>query len=116
MRRVTETIGVLLAGSGYILLQMGGIDGILTKLDRSDGTVERRYNTGTDPWSIPDPATEELKAQQAIQSSRFFKNCDAARRAGVAPIRIGEPGYRDILDGDGDGIACEPYRGQWRPS
>ncbi|TNE38964.1 MAG: excalibur calcium-binding domain-containing protein [Sphingomonadales bacterium] len=23
----------------------------------------------------------------------------------------GEPGYREGMDGDGDGIACEPYRG-----
>ncbi|MFA5966595.1 MAG: excalibur calcium-binding domain-containing protein [Sphingomonas sp.] len=23
----------------------------------------------------------------------------------------GEPGYREGLDGDSDGIACEPYRG-----
>ena len=29
-----------------------------------------------------------------------------------APIRRGEPGYADHLDRDGDGIACEPYRGR----
>lgn len=36
-----------------------------------------------------------------------FANCTAARAAGAAPIRRGEPGYRDRLDGDGDGVACE---------
>lgn len=35
--------------------------------------------------------------------------CDDARAAGTAPIYSGEPGYRDNMDGDGDGIACEPY-------
>jgi hypothetical protein len=26
----------------------------------------------------------------------------------------GEPGYRPEMDGDGDGIACEPWRGPSR--
>ena len=29
---------------------------------------------------------------------------------GKDPIDAGEPGYRATMDGDGDGIACEPYR------
>jgi len=48
----------------------------------------------------------------AIQLSAYYANCDAARAAGVAPLRVSDPGYRDKLDGDGDGIACEPYYGQ----
>lgn len=40
-----------------------------------------------------------------------YPNCAAARAAGAAPIRRGEPGYSTRLDRDGDGIACEPYRG-----
>jgi len=36
-----------------------------------------------------------------------YANCAAARAAGVAPILRGQPGYRDRLDGDGDGVACE---------
>ncbi|MGW6581162.1 excalibur calcium-binding domain-containing protein [Streptomyces globisporus] len=38
----------------------------------------------------------------------YYENCDAARAAGAAPLLRGEPGYRDELDGEGDGIACEP--------
>jgi hypothetical protein len=41
----------------------------------------------------------------------YFPSCDAARAAGAAPIHAGQPGYRRPLDRDGDGIACEPYRG-----
>lgn len=41
----------------------------------------------------------------------YYPNCTAVRAAGAAPIRRGEPGYSSKLDRDGDGIACEPYRG-----
>ena len=37
----------------------------------------------------------------------WYENCDAARAAGAAPVRRGDPGYDDHLDGDGDGSACE---------
>lgn len=46
------------------------------------------------------------------QPGAYYRNCDAARSAGVAPLNVGEPGYRPSMDGDGDGIACEPYRGR----
>jgi len=37
----------------------------------------------------------------------FYANCTAARAAGAAPLRRGDPGYRSALDADNDGIACE---------
>lgn len=40
-------------------------------------------------------------------TSVHYANCSAARAAGVAPIRRGEPGYAARLDRDNDGIACE---------
>jgi hypothetical protein len=46
------------------------------------------------------------------QPGDYWTRCAEARAAGSAPIYAGEPGYRDGLDGDDDGIACEPYRGQ----
>lgn len=36
-----------------------------------------------------------------------FRNCAAARAAGAAPVRRGDPGYSPKLDRDGDGIGCE---------
>ncbi len=45
------------------------------------------------------------------QSGDFWRGCDDARAAGTAPIYRGEPGYRSKMDGDDDGIACEPYHG-----
>ena len=41
---------------------------------------------------------------------RYFSGCDAARAAGAAPIYRWQPGYREEMDGDNDGVACEPYR------
>lgn len=38
---------------------------------------------------------------------RAFANCAAARAAGAAPVRAGDPGYGRHLDRDGDGIGCE---------
>lgn len=45
-------------------------------------------------------------------SSGAFANCSAARAAGAAPVRRGDPGYGPHLDRDGDGVGCEPYRGR----
>lgn len=41
-----------------------------------------------------------------------FRNCAAARAAGAAPLYRGQPGYGAHMDGDGDGVACEPYHGR----
>lgn len=47
---------------------------------------------------------------RAPQEGDYWRRCDEARAAGTAPIYRGEPGYREGMDGDSDGIACEPYR------
>jgi hypothetical protein len=41
-------------------------------------------------------------------ASTYYPNCAAAVAAGAAPISRGQPGYRPELDGDGDGVACDP--------
>jgi hypothetical protein len=60
------------------------------------------------------PAQTRQTGRQPSQFGRavYYPNCDAARAAGAAPIRVGQPGYRPGLDRDGDGVACEPYRGR----
>lgn len=37
----------------------------------------------------------------------YYANCSAARDAGAAPVRRGDPGYGTHLDRDNDGIGCE---------
>jgi hypothetical protein len=50
----------------------------------------------------PSRRKESLRTHAAA-----YPNCAAARAAGAAPIRRGEPGYGAHLDRDGDGVACE---------
>lgn len=51
---------------------------------------------------------QPARAQSALSLNRtYFPNCAAAREAGAAPLRRGDPGYRPALDRDNDGIACE---------
>lgn len=42
----------------------------------------------------------------------YYENCSEARADGAESIREGEPGYREELDRDGDGVACEPWHGR----
>ena len=58
-------------------------------------------------WQVATRPPEEIKA---LEQSVYYPNCDAARAAGAAPIHVGSPGYREPLDADLDGVACEPYR------
>ena len=50
-----------------------------------------------------------LMRARAPQSGDQWGGCDDARAAGTAPIYAKEPGYREDMDGDDDGIACEPH-------
>jgi len=54
--------------------------------------------------------TTRMMRERAPQQGDHWRGCDDARAAGTAPIYRGEPGYREGMDGDSDGIACEPYR------
>lgn len=49
----------------------------------------------------------QAPAAQAPAASTYYDNCTAARNAGAAPVRAGDPGYGRHLDRDGDGIGCE---------
>ncbi|WP_229839415.1 excalibur calcium-binding domain-containing protein [Sphingomonas glacialis] len=51
-----------------------------------------------------------LMRARAPQPGDAWGGCNDARAAGTAPIYEGEPGYRPEMDGDSDGIACEPIR------
>lgn len=45
--------------------------------------------------------------RSSARASGAYANCAAARAAGAAPVRRGEPGYGPHLDRDGDGVGCE---------
>ncbi|MEU5715610.1 excalibur calcium-binding domain-containing protein [Streptomyces sp. NPDC020403] len=80
-------------------------------------TVTRPTPTPT-PTPTPKPKpkptptvarTAKPKAEAPVEPSVYYANCDAARAAGAAPVRRGDPGYAAHLDRDNDGVGCEPY-------
>jgi hypothetical protein len=89
---VILALGVLLGAGGFLI-------------------VERMTRVNYTP-----PAFEQNQSIQQVQAAperaQPFGTCDDARAAGAAPVYWGEPGYGEHLDRDGDGIACEPYRGR----
>lgn len=60
------------------------------------------------PVAVPVPAAPRVApAAPAAPAAVYYANCAAAKAAGAAPMRAGAPGYRDALDRDKDGIACD---------
>lgn len=72
----------------------------------------RRANPKLYPPPSPARAVSARPAQLARPqpSGVYFRSCAEARAAGYAPLYRGQPGYRPQMDGDNDGVACEPYR------
>lgn len=62
--------------------------------------------------SLAGAPTRQHAATSAVAIDWTYRNCREARSAGAAPIYRGQPGYGAHMDGDGDGIACEPYYGR----
>lgn len=44
-------------------------------------------------------------------TDQHYSGCTAVRAAGRKDIPSWDPSYRSWMDGDGDGLACEPPRG-----
>ncbi|RSM75561.1 hypothetical protein DMH04_37910 [Kibdelosporangium aridum] len=59
------------------------------------------------PKVTPKPTPPKTQQPPAPPKAAYYKNCAAARAAGAAPVRVGQPGYGRHLDRDGDGIGCE---------
>jgi hypothetical protein len=67
----------------------------------------------TPPRNATPQAETTTNIVSSIATATYYPGCDAARGAGAAPIHRGQPGYREEMDGDSDGIACEPYRNRY---
>ena len=79
----------------------GGLDASGCHHNRKTGDYHCHRGGGSPP---PPP-----RRVQPLQGGgdAYYPNCAAARAAGAAPIRRGDPGYRAGLDRDGDGVACD---------
>lgn len=70
----------------------------------ADGCHNDRKNGGRHCHRGPNAGqTTQPKQDEAV----YYPNCAAARAAGAAPVKRGQPGYGRHLDRDNDGIGCE---------
>ncbi|KPL68008.1 calcium-binding protein [Erythrobacter sp. SG61-1L] len=77
----------------------GGLDANGCHTNRKTGEYHC-HRAASAPAPAPSP-------RQGGNAGTYYPNCAAARAAGAAPLRRGDPGYRAGLDRDNDGIACE---------
>jgi hypothetical protein len=61
------------------------------------------------PWDYPS-REQQQRQLTAREASKSYSGCGEIRRLRLAPLRRGQPGYCPWMDGDNDGLACEPVR------
>ena len=81
-------------------------DGQALTRDEWGASTEVDHNISGPVEATESPAAAATDPSRSAASVRY-DSCDAARAAGAAPVRVGDPGYGTHLDGDGDGTACE---------
>lgn len=101
--------GALLIASGTVAAHGGGLDANGCHHDRKHGGYH--CHRGSAPRAstenfAPTPVPGQRLRGDASDST-YYANCSAARAAGAAPVRRGDPGYGRHLDRDGDGVGCE---------
>ncbi|RPK76012.1 Excalibur calcium-binding domain protein [Streptomyces sp. ADI97-07] len=106
----------LLSKPKHGTVKLNKADGKATYVPRSDfrGTDKIRYSLKLKGKPEVAEATYSITVELSPggryheqQSQESFENCAAARAAGAAPVRKGEPGYGPHLDRDRDGIGCD---------
>ena len=98
MRYVIIAISVLTLSANEPARAHGG--GLAADGCHNDRKKGGRHCHGGGRASSPSP-------QRALGASGPYPNCAAARAAGAAPVRAGQPGYGRHLDRDGDDVGCE---------
>lgn len=73
----------------------------------ADGCHNDRRNGGRHCHGAGRGASRPIGLVSSSRGRGAYANCTAARNAGAAPVRRGDPGYGPHLDRDGDGIGCE---------
>ena len=79
----------------------------------ADAPASAAGQTGPEEQSAQEEAAQPEAPAQQPQSEpeeparTYYANCTEAKAAGAAPLYRGDPGYRDKLDRDQDGVACE---------
>jgi len=101
--------GVLLMANETSAAHGGGLDAQGCHHDRKHGGYHcHRGNAARAPAPNFAPASvPSQRLRDDDNDSTYYANCSAARAAGAAPVRRGDPGYVRHLDRDGDGVGCE---------
>lgn len=100
--------GIALAAPVPAPAHPGGLDANGCHHDRRTGDYHCHRARSTAPQPLRQSRPDNGNGNGGgAGSGAHYPNCAAARAAGAAPIRRGQPGYRPGLDRDGDGIACE---------
>ena len=82
-----------------------------------DHNQDHSQSRKSSPSGVTNPSSRHYDSGYTDESEDndndvYYANCSEARANGAESIREGEPGYREELDRDGDGIACEPWHGR----
>ncbi|MCU4299012.1 DUF1524 domain-containing protein [Brevibacterium permense] len=72
-----------------------------------DNVTTKEETRPAKPKSSSSGSSSSGSSGGSSNSSSYFETCTAAREAGAAPVRRGDPGYGSHLDRDGDGVGCE---------
>jgi hypothetical protein len=96
-------IAALIVAPAAAFAHPGGLNSEGCHNDRKNGGYHCHRAGNGSGGSTPN------RPRQAVPRGRdgAFPNCAAARAAGAAPVRQGDPGYGRHLDRDGDGVGCE---------
>lgn len=100
--RATATTGAAASAPASTTSTMPGAG----ESDVSSAATSKSTKAATTKAATTKEATATTTAS-ALPSSVYYKNCEAAVKAGAAPLHVGHPGYRVGLDPDGDGVACD---------
>ncbi|PTM90144.1 excalibur calcium-binding domain-containing protein [Mycoplana dimorpha] len=105
-------VGKALIAEGHALPYQPGIEAKLARLKVWCGdaaSLDDSFGGVANPMPLVQQAQAQAQSEERTpkNSKVYYRNCAAARAAGAAPIRAGEPGYSRKLDRDGDGVACE---------
>lgn len=74
-------------------------------------TIETSKISVSKPTAAPKTSTTKpvVKTTTTTKTTEvvYYSNCTEVKAAGKAPLYRGQPGYREGLDRDHDGVACE---------
>jgi hypothetical protein len=107
MRSVLLAVSVMLCPAA-VLAHGGGLNAEGCHNDRKNGGYHCHRAAAAPARSSDRPQANALAGSAARPArSVYYANCAAARTAGAAPVRRGDPGYGQHLDRDNDGVGCE---------